>query len=563
MNLMKNSVIKVLKKELNFADDEISSLIEIPPSSELGDFAFPCFVLAKTLKKSPDRIARDLAEKIKSPDFEKVEAKGSYVNFFINKKTLAEKILKEILTKKEKYGSSTFDKKIVMIEFSQPNTHKAFHVGHVRGTSLGESISRILEFSGSRIIRANYSGDTGMHIAKWLWCYQKFHKSEQLKYDESWIASIYVEAAQKISENEIFQKEVEEINRKLESKKDKQLMVLWKKTRTASINAWKNIYKDLNTKFDVHYFESEMEKPAKEFVQMLLTKKIAKISDGATVIDFNDFGEPNLGVFLLLRKDGTVLYGGKDMSLAEKKFRNFRLDKSYYIIGREQDLYIHQVFKALELMKSKAAGKSFYIPLSEVRFPWGKMSSRTGDNILYSDFKKELIEYAKKEITKRQKLPDRELENRALKIAVATMKYTMLKQDANKAIIFNKKEAMNFEGNTGPYLLYTYARARSILKKANYKKTKFKIPELNDEEKRLILQLSKFPEEVKKAKNDLAPNHIANYAYQLAQYFNEFYHSNKVLGSDSESFKLCLVDSSSQVLKNSLALLGIETLEEM
>ncbi len=562
---MKEKVISALAKKTNLSRKNLLQLIEVPPNTKLGDYAFPCFSLAKDAKISPVQVAQKLAANLGSKNFEKVEAKGPYVNFFLNRRILADKTLREIVKEKENYGSSGKKRKeVVMIEFSQPNTHKAFHVGHIRGTSLGESLSRILEFTGDKIIRANYSGDTGMHIAKWLWCYQKFHSKDSIKDDESWIAAIYVEAVQKLAENEKFQEEVEEINRKLESQTDKALNELWKKTRTASINSWKKIYKELNTNFDVHYFESEVEKQAKELSKELIKKKIAKISDGATIVDFKDFNKESLGVFLLLRKDGTVLYGGKDLYLAEKKFKDYKLDKSFYIIGREQDLYIHQVFETLNLTKSKAAGKSYYIPLSEVRLPTGKMSSRTGENVLYSEFKTELFNYAKEEIQKRHKLSEKELEQRALAIAVASMKYSMLKQETNKNIIFDKTEAMNFEGNTGPYLLYTYARAKSILKKADYSsKKKYVVHELSEKEKELVLELSRFPETVEKAALSLSPNLIANYSYHLAQTFNEFYHSSKVIGSDQEEFRLALVDSFAIVLRNALNLLGINTLEKM
>jgi len=560
---MKEAVVKALKKYVGMTTNELTNLLEVPPSLELGDFAFPCFVLAKEHKKNPTEIAQMLTKKLKSNAFEKVEAKGPYINFFLNKKKLAESTINEILEKKEKYGSLKLGREKVMVEFSQPNTHKAFHVGHIRGTSLGESISRIFEFTGNKAVRANYSGDTGMHIAKWLWCYQKFHKKEKLNDEESWIASIYVDAVKRLSDNKDFQEEVNEVNKKLESKEDKKLNELWKKTRTASVSAWKKIYKELNTHFDVHYFESDVEKPAKDFANNLIKKKIAKISEGATIVEFSDFNEEKLGVFLLLRTDGTVLYGGKDMSLAERKFNEFKLNKSYYVVGREQDLYLQQVFKTLELAKSKASKKSFSILLSEVRLPTGKMSSRTGDNVLYSDFKKELVDYAKSEIKKRHKINSEETEQRALTIAIGSMKYAMLKQDINKNIVFDKKEAMNFEGNTGPYLLYTYARARSILRKAKYKKKSFTIKELNESEKALITQLAKFPEIVERAYKNLTPHVIATYAYQISQTFNEFYHKNKAIGSKEELFRLALIDSFSITLKNSLHLLSIETLEKM
>jgi len=213
-------------------------------------------------------------------------------------------------------------------------------------------------------------------------------------------------------------------------------------------------------------------------------------------------------------------------------------------------------------MKFKQAKKLSHVPVTEVRLPTGKMSSRTGDNILYSDFLSELMEYVKKEIKKREKLDGKELDKRALIISIASIKYAMLKQDTNKSIIFNKEEALNFEGNTGPYLLYTYARARSILQKSK-SKSKIKPKKIKDVEKELVIEMSRFPEAVLHAARNLAPNLIANYSYSLARKFNEFYHSSKVIGSDQEDFKLAIVDAFSIVLKNALGLLGIETIEKM
>jgi len=562
---MKEKIIFALQKITNLKKDLLFKLIEIPPDPSLGDYSFPCFTLAKSFKKNPHEIAIFLSQKI-SPmkEIEKVQAVGPYINFFLNKKILMGLTLKKIFKEKEKYGSSFHNKEKIMVEFSQPNTHKAFHIGHIRGTSLGESISRILEFSGNKVIRANYSGDTGMHIAKWLWCYQKYHQKEKLREDESWIAGIYVEAVRCLNEDPSLEKEVEEINRELDSRKNKQLQVLWEKTRRMSIDSWSSIYKELNTRFDVHFFESEFEQPGKQIAQELVKKSIAKISDGATIIDFADFGYKDLGVLVFLRKDGTVLYAGKDLALAEKKFSEFNIQGSIYVVADEQNLYLKQIFKTLELMKFKNAGRLKHASYGLVKLPWGKMSSRTGDNVIYSDFKKELISHLKEEIKKRSKISEKETEKRALILAVASLKYAMLKQDIAKIIIFNKEEALSSEGNTGSYLLYTYARARSILRKASYNsKKQYKINEITEKEKQLISKLSSFPEIVSSACRSLAPNLIANYSYGLAQIFNEFYHAEKVIGTEEEHFKLALVDAFSQVLKNSLNLLGINTLEQM
>jgi arginyl-tRNA synthetase len=304
-----------------------------------------------------------------------------------------------------------------------------------------------------------------------------------------------------------------------------------------------------------------MEKRGKEISRELVKKQIAEISEGATIINLEKY---NLGVWVLLRKDGTVLYSAKDLALAEKKFNEQKIGKSIYVAGSEQKQHFYQLFKTLELMKFKQSEKCSYVPVSEVRFPWGKMSSRTGDNVLYSEFIKDMTDYAKEEIKKRHKLPEKEIAQRALAIAVSALKYSMLKQDTNKNIIFIKEESLSFEGNTGPYLLYTYARAKSILRKAKYKtKSGLKIKKLDDAEKNLIFNLSVFPDIVMKAYNGLSPNLIANYAYQISQSFNEFYHSSQVIGSENEGFRLALVDAFSQTLKNALDLLGISAIEKM
>ena len=448
-----------------------------------------------------------------------------------------------------------------MVEFSQPNTHKAFHIGHVKGTSLGESISRILEFTGGKVTRTNYSGDTGMHIAKWIWCYQNFHKKEKISDDEEWIASIYVDAVKRLEDNKKGEEEVREINKKLDEKSDKELTKFWKETRKLSIKAWNKIYKELNTNFDKHFFESEVEEEGKNIVKDLQKLGIAEESEGAIIANLEKF---KLGIFVLLRNDGTPLYSAKDLALAKVKFNKYKIGNSIYIVGKEQETYFYQLFKVLELMKFKQAKNCKYVPINEVRFPTGKMSSRTGDNILYSDFVKGLRRSIRDEIKKRDSnLSDKELEKRSLPIAIASLKYTMLKQDINKYTLFDKKEALSLEGNTGPYILYTYTRAKSILRKAKYKLSQAKEADVEEKEKQLILKLSKFPDLVKSAANQLSPNLIANYTYELAQQFNEYYHSTKVIGSDSEQFKLNLVNATSQVIKNGLNLLGIETLERM
>ncbi len=559
---MKNIISKAVYKITSIAADEIEKVIEIPKDSSLGDYALPCFFLSRKLKKNPAEIALELSRKLQdSKVFDKVNAVGPYVNFFVNKSKRASEVINQILSEGDKYGSLDFGKgKTFMIEFSQPNTHKAFHVGHIRGTCFGESVARIREFCNYNSIRVNYSGDTGMHIAKWIWAYRKFHAKEKIKSDESWFAKIYVEAVEKLEENLEGQEEVEEINRKLDSKEDKTIMRIWKETRTKSISAWKPIYKDLDVKFDKHIFESQVENSGKEIAKSLIKNGIAEISEGATIMDLKN---NNLGVWVLLRKDGTVLYSSKDLALAEMKFKEYKMDESLVITSVEQNLHFQQLRKTLELMGFPRWKSYMHLGYESVRFPWGKMSSRTGDNIFYADFRKELVEEAKKEITSREKVNPKEVEKRALTVAVAAMKYSMLKQDVNKIIIFNKDEALRFEGDTGPYLLYSYARAKSILNKVKSKKSNIETNEVEDSERLLVNLLSRFQEVVETACKSSSPAGLAHYSYELAQSFNEFYHKCPVVGSEKEAFRIALVKSTCQVLKNALYLLGIPVIDRM
>lgn len=557
---MKDIVVGLIVNELKLDVSEVENLVEIPPKDDIGDFAFPCFGLAKTLKKSPVKIAGDLAKKFKKKlpkEISEVGSNGSYVNFFINKKILATSVLAKV--GKKGFGENSLGKgKTRLVEYSQPNTHKAFHVGHIRGTSLGESLSRIFRVSGEKVTQMNYSGDTGMHIAKWIWCYRKFHAKEELKDDESWIAGIYVDAIKRLGKDEELQKEVDEINQKIEDKSDEGINKLWKKTRAASIKSWERIYSELGAHFDVNLYESEFEASGKAEALKLLEKGIATKDDAV----FMNLKKYNLGVWVLLRKDGTVLYSAKDIVLALRKFKEFKSDNYLVTVGNEQKMHFEQLVKTLELMGLKKESASYgVLPFGMVRFPEGKMSSRTGNNVLYSDFVKEVSGVARDGLAKRGH-EGSDINERAMKIAIASIKYSMLKQDPKKTMIFDPRSDVSFEGDTGPYLLYSYARASSIIRKVK-SKAAVKIGKLEYAEVKLLKKIDGFEDIIERAYGHLAPNLIANYAFELAQNFNEFYHACPVMGSDSEGFRLKLVDAFRITLKKALELLGIETIEEM
>lgn len=565
MQVFKEAIINLLKKEVNGSIE-----LETPPDSKLGDYAFPCFGLAKQLKKSPIEIAKDLASKLKPNKYIKeIKSTGPYVNFFVNESILAELILNNISSGKDDYGKAKKKKERVMIEFSQPNTHKGFHIGHLRNASLGDSLVRIMRFNGYDVVAANYIGDIGAHIAKCIWYYLKFYKNKEPKTNKGeWLGSIYTEASKIVAENEEYKKEIQKIQRKLEDG-NKELTELWEKTKEWSMQDFYKIYKELGINFDVFFFESQVEKPGKKIVLDMLKKGIAEKSDGAVIINLEKYG---LKVFLLLKSDGTSLYSTKDFALAKKKFDDYKIDKSIYVIGSEQRFHLKQLFKTLEIIGFKQAKKCYHLSYELVMLKEGKMSSRLGNIVLYFELSKKIFEKASKEVEKRHKQwPEKDKEKATKQIAVAAMKFSMLNQDNNKTIVFDINKALDFEGETGPYIQYAHARICSILRKFGKRIDKGFIDKADlsllkeKEETELIKLLGKFPDVVENAASSYKPSLISRYLLDLSQGFNEFYHIHQILKEREElkNTRILLIDSIRQVLKNGLNLLGIEAPEKM
>jgi len=572
---MKTEVIKILQKALKkikaeLKPEQIEKLIEIPPNSEMGDFAFPCFPLAGKLKMPPQEIATDLREAIGNPskEFEDIQSNGPYINFFLDRKSLAINLIKEILEEKENYGG-TFTEELkkpitTMIEFPSPNTNKPLHIGHLRNMSIGESVSRISEFNGEKIIRANLNNDRGIHICKSMAAYMMYGKNskpdKKIKSDH-FVGKYYAMFAQKSLEN----KDLELLSQKLLQQwenKDPAIISLWAQMNKWALDGFKETYKKFNIFSDVEYFESQVYEKGKDVILKGVKDKIfEKRDDGAIAINLEKEG---LGEKVLLRTDGTSVYITQDIYLAQLKFKDYNLSSSYYITGNEQEHHFQVLFSVLKKLGFKQNMK--HLSYGMVRLPEGKIKSREGTSGVSAD---EIIDnvqdLVKKELTSRYKLSKKELEERSKKITLAAIKYFLLKVDIKKDMIFNPKEAINFEGDTGSYILYSYARASSIFRKSK-KKLSIKdisVSELNSKEIELIKKLSEFKETIKKSYENLNPTIIANYSYKLAQIFNEFYHESPVIGSEQENFRLNLIESFRQVLKTSLFLLGIDILEEM
>jgi len=533
-------------------------VLEKPPKEIQSDLAFPCFSLAKKLKKSPVEIASDLAGKMKPGGLvREVEAKGPYLNFHADWPALGNLLLKEIKTKKGSYGSQKRKEK-VLVEFAHPNTHKAFHIGHVRNIALGESLSRLLEHAGFKVARVNYQGDIGPHVAKNLWGLLNLRIKPPSKDRGKWLGEVYAKANKKINGSENLEKEVREINKKLYAG-DKEIRKLWKQTRQWSLDYFESVYRDFGAKFDRFYFESEVEGPGIVLAKTFLKKGVAKKSEGAIVMDLEKEG---LGIYVLLTQDQTPLYSIKDFVLAGFQEKEFHPSKIIHVVGTEQILHFRQLFKGLERTNPKIAKKEMHLPYELVNLKSGKMSSREGNIITYDELKEEVFSHALKATKKHSDTKDPK--KIAEMITLGGIKYDILKQSPEKVIVFDWEQALSFDGNAAPYLQYTHARACSILKKARSSGGDAK--HLTDRrELELMKHLLVFPEAVESAARDYRPHYLCNYVFELATFFNDFYQNIPVLKAESgvREARLALVKASKGVLGIGLNLLGIEAPERM
>lgn len=555
MDLIINEIIRLLRSA------GISGKIELvkPPKQEMGDLAFACFDFAREKKMNPAEVAKELSTRIK-PDslIQKTEPAGPYLNFFLNEGEAAKIILAPMKAPK-KSG------KKIMVEYSQPNTHKEFHVGHLRNACIGGAVVELLKFSGQKVISANYIGDIGAHVAKCLWYIDNFKMDDWPKENlGAWIGRMYSEGTRMLEENPGLKEQVDEVLRKLESR-DKKWTTLWKKTKQANLDDFKEKYKLLGNKFDVWFFESEVEKRGKEIVGEMLKKKIAQKGEGGAIIV--DLTKYDLDIFMLLKSDGASLYATKDLALAETKVKKYKVDESLVIIDTRQSFYFKQLFKTLDLYGLK--NKFSCLTYEFVRLPEGAMSSRHGNVVLFDDVYAEVLTAVRSEVESRHSGWTEKNKNIVARtIALAAIKFAMLKHPTDKVIEFNTTEAVSFDGFTGPYVLYTIARINSIIRKAGGKiKSGINYSALSaPEEKALLMKIGELGRTLNDAALTLDPSAVARYAFDLAKIFNDFYNKCPVLNAkttEQKNARLALVFSAVSALKESFARLNIETVEEM
>ncbi len=523
----------------------------------------------------------------KPAGFSHVDAVKGYLNLYYSAAEYTRRVVDAVIEQGVRFGSGESKDERVMIEYAQPNTHHSFHIGHFRNAILGEALARLVEFAGFDTIRATYPGDLGLSVITVLWIYQKFYQGmepEGVHERGQWLMKLYVEAvnllepkenetpAQK-AQREAYDAERRQLYHRWDAG-DPEVRALWLETRQWSLDELNDIFRILDIKMDVWFFESEADEPAKAIVEELIRLGIAddERSQGGPVIVRID---EKLGLKkekyrsnILLRSDGTTLYLTKDLALAKIKFEKYHVDRSVYVVDVRQSLHLQQAFKILEMWGFPQAVKCFHLGYGFVSLPEGAMSARRGRVILFKDVLDEATRRVMLEIE--QKNPDLPQEDRlavARQVGLGAMSYAMLSIDNNKDMVYDMQAALNFDGHTGPYIQNAHVRANSILRKGEGFPTSAKFDyELDGHEVQLIDLVSRFPSTVQLAASEYRPLIIANYAYELASTFHSFYHVVPVIQTEDlavRAARLRLVAAARQTLANALRLLDIEAPQVM
>lgn len=521
-------------------------------------------------------LAQQVAEYIGIPEgFARVEAAKAYLNLYFSTAEYTRRVVDQVIEQGRQFGSGDARGEQVMVEFSQPNTHKAFHVGHLRSAILGDALARILEFAGYDVVRANYPGDIGLHVIKWLWNYMTRHAGERPERDiTQWMGDIYAEANRRLDADPSLEAEVRALYARWD-RRDPEVVKLWEETRQWSLDGFNEMYDLLDIRFDTYYFNSMAEHPGKEVVQELLEKGIAQDErpEGPVIVKLDEqLGLKNekYRVLVVLRSDNTALYATEDLALAKMKFADYpNLSRSLYVVDVRQSLHFQQVFKTLELAGYPWAGRCQHIPYELVNLPGNVvMASRDGTVVLLEHLIREATRRALEVVeAKNPELSMAQKQAIAQATGIGAIKYPILARENTKIVTFDWESALDFNGQAAPYIQYAYVRANSILRKAggtipsehdfNYEMTRAEI--------QLVDWMSRLPTEVQRSAADFKPLNIASLAYELARSFSDFYTECPVLQAPEpvRSARLRLVAAARQVIANALNLLGITAPEAM
>lgn len=540
-------------------------------------------IVAEAAKKRGEKInvgakAQEIAEKIvkeiQLPNgFERAEAVRGYLNVYFSSKEYARRVVDIILTEGAEFGRAPRTGRRTMVEFAQPNTHKAFHVGHLRNVILGNVVCNLIDAGGDDVVRTTYLGDIGLHVIKWMWCYMKYHNGEQPTGDITrWMGDLYTEASQRAETEACAEAEIRALFARWDNR-DPETVALWKETRQWSIDGFAEIFNRLGVRFDHYYFESDVEDSGKVVVDELIAKGIAddERPENAVVVKLDEkFGtKDKYRVLVVLRSDGTSLYATKDLALAIQKFDEFKLDRSVYVIDVRQSLYMTQIFKTLELMGCPWTKDCIHLSYEIVNLPGNvTMSSRDGTVVFLNDLLAEAQSRALEIVReKNPNLSEDEKQRVAEMVAMGALKYSMISRDNTKIVTFDWASALDFNGQAAPYIQYAAVRANSILKRMEQPfPAELELTyEMSEVEIELIDLMTRVPKEVARSAAEMKPLYLATLAFDLAKTFNEFYRVCPVMKAEPNirDFRLRLTAAARQSIVNCLAILGIETPDVM
>lgn len=565
MTDFKEIIAKELEKmDLGLGFEEIYKLIEIPPQDNMGDYSFPCFSLAKTMRKNPALIAEDLAEKIDLEGFGKIENLNAYLNFYVDRKVFEEEILKEILEKKEKYGSS--DKgsgKNIVIDFSSVNIAKPFHIGHIRSTVIGDALRNIHNFLGYNTIASNYIGDYGTQFGTMIAAYKLWGDEGKLRENPiKELLNLYVRYNKEAAEDEKMMNDARAEFKNLESGEEEATR-LWKHFKEISFNEFDRVYKMLDIDFDNYNGESYHSEYIPAVLEELKDKDLLVESDGAYIVDLSEFDLPPA---IIIKSNGSSAYITRDIATAINRKKVYDFDKNLYVVATQQNLHFQQLFAILKLMGYDFYDDCKHIPFGMVSLKDQTLSTRKGQVVFLEDVLNKAVDKTK-EIMENRDSKIENVDEVAEIVGIGAVKFQELYNNRIKDYVFDWDEVLNFDGETGPYVQYTYARAKSVLRKADYNEnTEISFDNItSDEEFALVKALGNFKDVVAKAGEKYEPSLITRHLTEIAKNFNKFYNACQINVEDEKlkEERLALTYATSIVIKTGLGLLGIKTVEQM
>ena len=545
--------------------EEITALIEVPPNKDMGDFAFPCFKLAKVFRKAPNMIAAELSEKIEAKGvISNVTPLGGYINFFVNKSQLAETVIKDVLTKKEKYGHSDLGKdKTIVIDFSSPNIAKPFHIGHIRTTVIGNALYKIYDSQGYNTVRINHLGDYGTQFGKLIVAFKLWGNKEAVEANPiPELLKLYIQFHDEAERHPEMEDEARAWFTKLENG-DKEAKELWQWFRDESLKEFARVYDLLDIEFDSYNGESFYSDKMDRVIDIIKDKGLLQESQGTNIVDLEEYNMPPA---LITKNDGSTLYMTRDLAAALYRKENYDFEKCIYVVGSQQSLHFQQLFKVLELVGFEWAKDMVHVPFGMVALEEGTMSTRKGRVVFLEDVLKQAIEKTKETIL--TKNPNAlNVDEIAKQVGVGAVVFQELSNSRIKDYTFSWSRTLSFEGETGPYVQYTHARCCAVLRKAEEEvTTDINYELLNDVDSAEVLKvIASFNKTILNAMRKNEPHIITRFVLDLAQAFNKFYHDNSILVEDAELRKarLALVCATRQALENGLKLLGMQAPERM